>query len=386
MKAFIPRQVSQHIRELAEYFPVLSLTGPRQAGKTTLLRQLFAGYRYVSFEDVSFRDQFTSDPVGFLDLYDRNVIFDEAQRVPDLFSYLQTRVDEDRSPARFILSGSQNFLLLQNITQSLAGRVGIVRLFPFDFTELKAVDLLAETPAEAIYQGFYPEGYQTDLPPHFFYPNYVSSYLSRDVSHLVKESNMRDFRRLMQLCAALVGQTIEYSYFAKRLQISVPTVKKWLHHLEASYVVFTIGPYYDNFGKRLVKSPKLYFTDTGLACYLLQLTSQEAVKANPLYGALFENLVIANKYKTRYHNGNQHPFYFYRDNHQLEVDVLEKTGATLHLTEVKATATYHDRLTGNLRKVAKAAGPEVATELQVIYGGKENIEADGVRFVPWRGG
>ena len=173
MQAFIPRQVSHHIRELARYFPVLSLTGPRQAGKTTLLRQLFTDYRYVSFEDVNFRDQFTSDPNGFLDLYDENVIFDEAQRVPDLFSYLQTRVDENRSPARFVLSGSQNFLLLRNITQSLAGRVGIVRLFPFDFKELKAVGLLAKTPAEAIYRGFYPEGYQTDLPPHFFYPNYV---------------------------------------------------------------------------------------------------------------------------------------------------------------------------------------------------------------------
>lgn len=382
MIAFIPRTLSGHLKEVRQYFPVLSLTGPRQAGKTTLLRHLFPDYAYVSFEDLNFRQQFTDDPISFLRQYDRKVIFHEAQRVSELFSYLQGRVDEDRFPARYILSGSQNFLLSKHVPQSLAGRVGISRLLPLDIAELSTVDLLPPTPAESILRGFYPELYQTDLPARFYYPNYVSSYLERDISGLIRESNMRDFRRFMSLCAASIGQTLEFSSFAKRLQVSVPTIKTWLHHLEESYILFTISPYFENFGKRLVKSPKLYFVDVGLASYLLQLTTAEMVERSSNYGPLFENLVIADRYKSRLHAGNQHPLYFYRDNHQLEVDLVEKVGDTLRLTDIKATATYHSRLTAGIQKVAALVRDE-APVLEVIYGGTERIEVGGVKFIPW---
>ncbi|WP_116106530.1 ATP-binding protein [Lewinella sp. IMCC34191] len=345
----------------------ISFPGPRQSAKTTLLKQLFPDYRYLSF----------------LQRNDRQVILDEAQRVPDLFSYLQTRVDEDREPGRYVLSGSQNFLLSERISQSLAGRVGVARLLPLDFAELSAADLLPPTPPDAIVRGFYPELYQTDLPSSFFYPSYVSTYLERDVTPLVRSANMGDFRRLMALCAASVSQTLNYSTFAKRLQLSVPTVKTWLHYLEQSYVIFTVGPYFENFGKRLVKSPKLYFTDTGLAAYLLQLGDGAQVQASEGYGALFENLIVANLRKSRFHAGNQHPLYYYRDNHQLEVDLLEPTGSELILTEIKATTTYRDRLRTNLDKVAKLVGKPVRK--RVIYGGDSQIIGD-VEYLSWREG
>ena len=382
MKAFIPRDAADILEEYGKYFPVLSLTGPRQAGKTTLLRQLYPDYKYVSFEDLNFRDRFNDDPAGFLDAYDRQVIFDEAQRVPELFSYLQRRVDEDRTPARFILSGSQNFLLHDGITQSLAGRVGIVRLMPLTLSELKADKLTAETPAQAIHHGFYPEMFQTDLPPEYFYPNYLSSYLERDVSNLVRESNMGQFRQLLSFCAANVGQSLDYSYYAKRLRLANPTIRRWIDHLVASYIIFTVGPYFDNFGKRLVKSPKLYFTDTGLACYLLQMTSPETVREANLYGALFENLVVANRYKERLHKGNQHPLYYFRDSNGVEVDLLGKRDNRLYLTEIKASQTPHGRFAGNLKKIAAASG-EGESDLRVVYGGQEKVTMDGVSFIPW---
>jgi predicted AAA+ superfamily ATPase len=384
MQAFIPRKLATHIAELRAYFPVLSITGPRQAGKTTLLKELFGDYRYLSLEDIPLREAFADDPLAFLTTYGRRVIFDEAQRVPDLFSYLQTRVDEDRTPGRFVLSGSQNFLLSERISQSLAGRVGVVRLLPFDFGELRAVGLLPNSPPEAILRGFYPQLYQTDLPPGFFYPSYVSTYLDRDVTPLVRRGNRGDFRRLMALCAASVGQTINFSSLAKRLQLSVPTIKTWLHYLEESYLIFTVGPYYENFGKRLVKTPKIYFYDTGLAAYLLRLETPEQVRRSELYGALFENLIVANLRKSRYHDGNQHPLYYYRDNHGLEVDLLEPLpGGGLRLTEIKATTTYRSRLRSGLDKVA-ALVPG-AVERRIIYGGEQPMAVDGVEVHPWRG-
>ncbi|WP_245911421.1 ATP-binding protein [Neolewinella xylanilytica] len=282
------------------------------------------------------------------------------------------------------MSGSQNFLLCERITQSLAGRVGVARLRPLDFAELSAADLLPPTPPDAIVRGFYPELYQTDLPSAFFYPSYVSTYLERDVTPLVRSANMGDFRRLMALCAASVGQTLNYSTFAKRLQLSVPTVKTWLHYLEGSYVIFTVGPYFENFGKRLVKSPKLYFTDTGLAAYLLQLGDGAQVQAFEGYGALFENLIVANLRKSRFNAGNQHPLYFYRDNHQLEVELLEPTGTEIILTEIKATSTYRHRLRTNLDKVATLVNKSVRK--RVIYGGAESMSVGDVECVSWREG
>jgi predicted AAA+ superfamily ATPase len=383
LQAFIPRNLSEHIREIAGFFPVVSLTGPRQAGKTTLLKELFTHYRYVSFEDPAQRALFEDDPYSFLARYDGEVIFDEAQRVPKLFSYLQTVVDNDRRPGRFIVSGSQNFLLSEKISQSLAGRVGIVRLFPLDFTELASIDQLGRSPAAMIYRGYYPQLYQTDLPPRFFYPNYLSTYLDRDVTHLVKKGSMQDFRRFVALCAAEVGQTISYSSLAKKLQLSVPTIKNWLHHLERSDLAFTLSPYFENFGKRLIKAPKLYFYDTGLVCYLLDIGSPEEVQRNRLYGALFENLVVAEMYKQRMHAGAYRPLYFFRDSHQNEVDLIERVGDQIVLTEIKSSATYQRKMAKTIEQLA-AISPGERVKKRLVYGGDTSMQVGDLEVVSWR--
>jgi uncharacterized protein len=313
--------------------------------------------------------------------YDGEVIFDEAQRVPELFSYLQKVVDEDRRPGRFVLSGSQNFLLHRGITQSLAGRVGVVRLLPMDLSELRANELLPEDAASALYRGFYPELFQTDMPSGFFYPNYVASYLERDISHLIQASNMGDFRRFLAYCAAMVGQAVNYTAIANALRISSPTVKTWMHYLEQSFIIFRIGPYFKNFGKRLVKTEKLYFYDTGLACYLLRLSSPEALRASDHYGALFENFIAANVSKSRWHRGEQRPFYFYRDSNGVEVDLLDERDGTTFLTEIKSGVTQRNQWAKNLHAVAQLIDGPV--QKQVIYGGREQLHIQDVLYQPW---
>lgn len=266
---YIPRRIVSHLRELEQYFPVLSITGPRQAGKTTLLKHLYPDYQYLSLEDPDLRQRAQEDPRSFLRKYNQRVIFDEVQRVPSLFSYLQTLVDEDRQPGRFILSGSQNFLLRQEINQSLAGRAGIVRLFPLDFAELREGNHLPLDYETAIFRGFYPAQYGTGIPPRLFYPSYVATYLERDVSGLVNAANLSLFQRFLQVCATFAGQLLNYAAMAKVVGLTVPTIQRWVSVLEQSYLVFRLPPYHRNFGKRIIKSPKLYFYDTGLLCYLL---------------------------------------------------------------------------------------------------------------------
>jgi predicted AAA+ superfamily ATPase len=378
----IPRRLTEHLRELGKYFPVLSLTGPRQAGKTTLLQYLFADYRYISFEDPEYRARFQEDARGFLAQYEDKVIFDEAQRVPDLFSYLQGLVDADRRPARFILSGSQNFLLMQNITQSLAGRVGIARLFPLDISEIKAAGLLPSDYLEVLHGGFYPIRYQIDMPPRFFYPNYLATYLERDVAEVINDSNLTTFRRFLQFCATLTGQTINMALICKSIGISVPTVKNWLSLLERSYVLFLLPPYFNNFGKRLVKSPKLYFYDTGLAAYLLELNSPDELAKSSFKGALFENMMVADRVKHRHHLGQQPDFYFFRDSNGLEADLLEESSQRVRLSEIKATSTYQPKMFEKLNSIAALFSQPAVKE--VIYGGQDSFDVQDARVVSWK--
>lgn len=380
----IPRSLATHLQDLSQYFPILSLTGPRQAGKTTLLQHLFSDYRYVSFEDPEYRERFTDDPRGFLAQYDQKVIFDEAQRVPDLFSYLQGIVDQDRAPGRFVLSGSQNFLLIKGITQSLAGRVGLARLFPLDLSELRAADLLPPTPWQALHNGFYPVHYQIEMPPRFFYPNYLATYLERDVAEVIQAANQTTFRRFLQFCATLVGQTLNYAMLAQSIGLSVPTVKNWLSLLERSYVIFLLPPYFRNIGKRLVKSPKLYFYDTGLASYLLELASPNAVQTSRHNGALFENLIVADRMKQRQHSGQDTPLFFFRDSNGLEVDLVEVHVDQVHLTEIKSSATYHSRMLQALHKVRELFTE--GTTLELVYGGEEEFEVGEVLVKNWQNG
>jgi len=377
----VHRSIVDHLQELSRYFPIVSLTGPRQAGKTTLLKHLFTGYRYVSLEDPDQRLRATEDPRDFLKQYDKKVIFDEVQRTPSLFSYLQTVVDEKKQPGNFILSGSQNFLLRESITQSLAGRVGIARLMPLDMAELKPGGLLTNDYEEAIFKGFYPAQFDSGIPAKLFYPSYVASYVERDVSGLVSASNLGTFQRFLQLCATFAGQLLNYSALAKSIGVSVPTIKSWISVLEQSYLIFRLPPYYRNLGKRVVKTPKLYFYDTGLLCYLLGMKSTDDVVNYYQRGALFENLIIADKVKRAHHKGEEPRFYFYRDSNQVEVDLVKEGPNALRLTEIKANRTYKPKLLAHLKKLADQSDRPAVKEL--IFGGEESFTAQGVAINAW---
>lgn len=347
----INRHIYKALREYQNKYPILALTGPRQSGKTTLLKQLFPDYRYVSLENPDARDFALKDPNGFLAEYNDQMIFDEVQQAPAIFSYLQTLVDSrpDRMGG-FILSGSQNFHLMERITQSLAGRVALFKLFPLDIQELKDANLLAEDPFEQLIHGFYPALYDRKISPGVFYSNYVQTYVNLDVTELMTVKDLRQFQNFLSLCAARAGQLLNLSALANEAGISQPTAKSWLSALESSYITFQLYPYHKNFSKRVVKTPKLYFYDTGLLAFLLKIKTRETLLTHPVKGALFENMIIAEFHKQMHHGYQNQSPWFWRDNHGDEVDLLLDQGLSLDVFEIKASETV---LTENFKGLTK---------------------------------
>ncbi|MEM6878574.1 MAG: ATP-binding protein [Bacteroidota bacterium] len=381
MKNFVNRDIARHLREVGQYFPVISLTGPRQAGKTTLLREIYPDYKYVSFENPKIDTAFKEDPEAFLNEYNQYVIFDEAQNVPELFSYLQGMVDDRRTPSRFILSGSQNFLLRKNITQSLAGRVVPLTLFPLDQNELTNSNRLSEYREEAIFKGGYPGLEVTSIPPSLFYSAYLQNYIERDVKGLIDSTNLTTFKIFIRVCASFSGQLMNYSTISKAVGVSVPTIKSWLSILEQSYLTFTLSPYFRNFKKRLVKSPKLYFYDTGLLCYLLDIESPEMLGQHMKSGAIFENYVVSEVRKMNVHRGKENKFYFYRDSTKLEVDLVEDGPFKAKLWEIKSTSEIGGRQINNLKLAARNFDQLI--QKGVIYGGGISEYQNEIKFLAW---
>lgn len=378
----IPRSLTKHLRELGSFFPAISLTGPRQAGKTTLLKELYPDYKYVSLENPETRLFAERAPKAFLEEFSDKVIFDEAQRFPDLFSYLQEIIDEDRRPGRFILSGSQNFLLRKNITQSLAGRVGIASLLPLDNQELKQAGLLPESYEEAIFRGCYPELISKGFLPNTFYKSYIASYVERDVIDLISASNLGSFQRFLRVCATYSGQAVNLSKIANDVGVSAPTIESWIGILEQSYIVFRLQPFFRNIGKRLTKAPKLYFYDTGLLCYLLDFTDSADVEVYRSKGALFENLVIADAFKSFHHQGLTPRFYYYRDHHKEEVDLIYERANLAKFWEVKTSWEFKKRMTTTMEKIATYW--DRPTETNLIYTGDEEHYLGRSMMRNWR--
>ncbi|MGI6046443.1 MAG: ATP-binding protein [Petrimonas sp.] len=377
------RKIKDSIKQLIDKYPIIALTGPRQSGKTTLLKFLFSDYRYVSLENSDMRNFAETDPKSFLKQYDKYVIFDEVQRVPHLFSYIQSIVDDSGIMGQFIFSGSQNFHLMRSITQSLAGRVAIFRLFPFDFQELKSAGLLQNDYTEHLFKGFYPAIYNRDIRPEDFYPNYIETYVQRDVSELLAIQNMSLFRKFLALCATRAGQILNMNSLAKESGISAPTVKAWLSALENSYVVFLLQPYYKNFSKRVIKSPKLYFYDTGLLCNLLRISDVSQINNQAVKGALFENMIISEYVKKKYHkNERQTDLWFWRDSHGNEVDLLIEKPQETEIVEIKATQTIMPDLFKGLNYYA-ALETEVKLTKTLVYGGNERQERSVANVLPW---
>lgn len=380
----VERTIINAINELILVYPIIAVTGPRQSGKTTLLRSMFSDYRYVSLENPDNRFFAESDPNGFLQLYDNKVIFDEVQRVPNLLSYIQTVVDASKTMGQFILSGSQNFNLMKTITQSLAGRVALFKLLPFDFSELKSTNLLPSDYPEIIVKGCYPTLYDRPIPNTAFYANYIETYVERDITELLSIKDMNTFRTFLKLCAARIGQQLNLVHLSNEAGISVPTVKSWLSILESSYILYQLPPFFNNFNKRLVKSSKLYFYDTGLACFLLGIKNANTLIENEFKGALFENLAINEYMKQNFHNNLYHDFYYWRDSNGHEVDLLVSNETAYDIVEIKATKTVLPKLFEGLDLLA-SIGKNTINRKILVYGGQETQSRTDYQVWSWHG-
>jgi len=323
--------------EMAQKFPVLVFTGPRQSGKTTLAKLVFPEYRYVSLENPDNLAFALSDPRGFLAIYDKYVIIDEAQSAPQLFSYIQQLVDDSGLTGQYVLSGSQNFLLLEKITQSLAGRVYLMELLPLAQDEIQGVE--QQNVFEAVFKGSYPRVYDKQIQPRDFYPAYVRTYVERDVKTIINVQDLALFRKFLSLLAHHVGQLFNASSISKQLGVDSKTVQRWMSLLESSYIAFTLHPWHANFSKRIVKTPKIYFYDTGLVAYLLGIKKSEDLVLSTYKGALFENYCILELLKSHKNKGVTQDFYFWRDSNGNEIDLLLVDGLEVACLEMKASQT-----------------------------------------------
>lgn len=375
----IERTITSKILALAKQFQVITLTGPRQSGKTTLVRAVFPDLPYVSLEEPDIRQLALTDPRGFLSNYPSGAVLDEIQNTPDLFSYLQRIVDEDRR-VLFILTGSSNFLLLEKISQTLSGRMAVLHLLPFSFNELPPTDISYES---QIFKGQYPRIYDRAIHPGDFYPAYIQTYVERDVRMIKNIGDINAFIQFVHLCAGRTGQLLNLTGLAGDAGISPNTAKAWLSILESSFIVYRLQPYHRNFNKRLIKSPKLYFYDTGLACSLLGIRDENQVNLHYLKGALFENLVITELIKRSYHRGERRQLYFWQDSQGKEIDCLLVDGESLTPVEIRAGKTvslsYFDNLKAwrQLAKLPVDAG-------YVVYGGDQSLQTSAGALLSWR--
>jgi predicted AAA+ superfamily ATPase len=378
----IARILQKTLTKFSKSFPVLAITGPRQSGKTTLSKAMFPHLGYVSLEDPIERAFAMEDPKGFLARFSKGAIFDEAQRWPDLFSHLQGLVDADRRPGRFVLTGSQQFGLMAGITQSLAGRAGMTTLLPLSLEEIPpgkegALD-------NTMIRGGYPALYSGNVSPADWFASYVATYLERDVRQVLEVKDLAVFQRFLRLCAGRTGQLLNLSALAGEAGISHTTARSWISVLESSDIVHLLPPYHRNFGKRLVKSPKLYFVDVGLACWLLGIRSEEVLETHPARGALFETLVIGEFLKARLNRGLPPDLYFWRDNNGLEADLLFESGGRLQMVEIKSGQTVTRDYVRAAQRTTSFA-PDEALAPWLIHGGEDCYERNGVRVLGWLG-
>lgn len=385
MIEYIDREITTTIREASQYFPVICITGPRQSGKSTLIKHLFSDFKRYTLEDFDVRSYAQHDPIAFLRQNTDGMVIDEVQRVPELLSYIQGIVDENPQK-KFVLSGSSNFLLLRSVSQSLAGRAGIFDLLPMSYTEVK--EYHANKSLDAIlFEGFYPAVVSEKNVPKFLYPSYVRTYLEKDVRELINVRDISQFHTFLRLCAGRIGSIFNASELANEVGVAANTIQSWLSILEASYVVFRLKPWSDNSRKRLTKSPKLYFCDTGLACYLLGIESPEQLSHDKMRGHLFENFIIIEALKHRMNQGAEPNLYFYRDAKQEEIDLILHEASGLKGFEIKSSMTYNSSFEKSLQKMPSLVSSPVLCR-SVIYAGDlvngvADISLQNFRDIRW---
>jgi predicted AAA+ superfamily ATPase len=366
--------------KLCSQYPVVTLTGPRQSGKTTLCRKIFPDMAYANLESPDVREYAASDPRGFLAAYTNGVIIDEIQRVPQLVSYIQGIVDERKTPGQFILTGSQQFEVMNTINQSLAGRTALLKLLPLSISEVQETTL-PESLDMLLLKGFYPRIHDQGLNPTQALGDYYETYVEKDLRQLSSIRDLRLFHKFVRLCAGRIGQIINMQSLANDTGVSHTTVQEWLSLLEASYIIFLLKPWYRNISRRLIKSPKMYFYDVGLAAYLLGMESETHVSRDPLRGNLFENLALMESIKYRFNRGRKNAVTFYRDSRGNEVDMILESGREVFPLEVKAGATIADDFFKGLKHFSRVAG-ELSHGCGLIYGGKEIQQRGNFRIYP----
>lgn len=381
-QAYIKRKIESTILEAAKYFPVITVTGPRQSGKTTMLKHIFPHLHYYSLEDLDTRSFAMEDPVRFLHLHEDGMILDEVHNYPELLSYIQGIVDE-QPHKKFVLSGSSNFALLKKVSQSLAGRSGVFELMPLSIEEVKGQIEYVDDADQLLYQGLYPAVCSCKNIPKFLYPSYVKTYLERDVRDLLNVKDIRLFNMFLRLCAGRIGSVFNASEIAGEIGVSSKTIQAWVSILQASYVVYLLPPYFENSRKRLTKSPKMYFCDTGLACTLLGIESAEQLAFDKMRGHLFENLIVVELLKRRLNEGKESNLYFYRDSNQNEVDILVNNGSSLDAIEVKSAMTYNPSFEKALLKVNEWVNPPVGKRT-IIYAGTLEDDKGDIRLLNYR--
>lgn len=381
----IQRTIKSKLEKLLLSFPVVTITGCRQCGKSTFLKNLLPNYKYVSLEDIDIRMMAKEDPRHFIAVYNEKVILDEIQQVPDLLSYIQTHVDSVNKAGMYVLTGSHNLLLMQSISQSLAGRTALLTLAPFSVEELNSCNLLPASVNEMLYTGSFPRIYDQHIEPSDFYNSYIKTYVDKDVRLLRNISDFSSFTRFIKLCAGRCSQILNISQLAEDAGITRKTAESWLSILETSYIIYLLKPYYKNFGKRVIKNPKLYFYDTGLVSSLLGITSSEQIENFYMRGALFENFIVSELIKKRIFAGKTDELFFWRDSNGVEIDVIEENGLELYAYEIKASETINSAFFSNIKKVKKVIGLDFKNTA-VIYGGTREIPSSNEcgAYISWK--
>lgn len=381
----IPRNAEDTLIELAKGYPAVAITGPRQSGKTTLARHVFNDKPYVSLENPDLQEMSQIDPRGFLERYKDGALFDEVQKSPQLISYLQQIIDESKTPGQFILTGSQQFGLVSKITQSLAGRLGLVQLLPFAYGELYSQEEDKANSIEldhVLFSGLYPPVHDRRLAPHLWYGNYVQTYIERDVRQMINVRDLSSFRRFLRLCAGRTGQLLNLSNLAEDCGISHNTAKSWISILEASYIIFLLQPHHTNFNKRIIKTPKLYFYDSGLVTWLLSIQTQEQLNIHSLRGAIFESFIISEFFKAQLNKGISPNYYFWRDRSGNEIDLLADQGIKLRPYEIKSGQTINQNYFKGLKKWMALSG-NTGVDPTLIYGGHTTYRQKEFRIFSW---
>ncbi|MBN2209973.1 MAG: ATP-binding protein [Sedimentisphaerales bacterium] len=380
----IERNLAPQLSQAAKKFPVVTLTGPRQSGKSTLCRMCFPNHAYVNLEAPDVRAFAQEDPRRFLAEYPQGAILDEIQRCPELPSYLQGIIDEDATPGKWILTGSQNLTMLSSVSQSLAGRTAMMNLLPLVYPEIQRFPAPPHTLDTLLLTGGYPRIYDQNIAPDQWLGAYMATYIERDVRTISNVADLAVFQRFVELCAGRTGQLLNLSALASDAGIAQPTAKAWISILEASYIVLRLPSFSRNLAKRLVKMPKLYFYDTGLACWLLGIRKPEHLRHHPLRGALFETWVVTEIIKHRANQLQRSGVFFYRDRYGGEADIIVELGDRFILAEIKAGQTITGDTTGNIHKIRKELQHILPAECIIIYGGETSQSRGDINIVPWR--